>query len=385
MRLRERFIEHMAHFSSSSWAVALSFALVFAGFNPVQQFLAVIFAATSNVAIALNTWAILYVALTFGGLLVPLVLKYVAPRSAFVLSASTYAIFIFSGFILKPWALYLSAAVLGIGAALYWSLATLYVRATTRADHWGKTFSLSSVAADAGGFLGSSIAAIFLARGLSSASLIYMTSVAVLGIVPLLFLPKIVAHPEMPKNPFSALREPSVILLLILPLTTGMYLGLTFSGFLLYAKTSFGLGVLAILAVFPSVLKPFATLFFGWVSDSRDKLSVLWALSALFVLSPILMLLFRFNYVLFGLGMALGLIFCGAVYSVVNSLLQTMVSERHQASAAGLYSFVSSIGVVSAMALSRYADIQSMLWVVLIGAVFDFAAILAVSRSHNQR
>ncbi|MBS3169537.1 MFS transporter [Candidatus Woesearchaeota archaeon] len=340
----------MTKINSSIKLLALSFFIIFFGYNGVQQYVTVFFAEKGMLSVGFYSLIIIYVLLSLCSPLAGAFVSKYGPKKAMVLASLFYALFILS---LLPGSLslvYLGSALLGIAAAFLWNGQNVYLIKASTENSAGKSAGLFMVA------LSSSAAAGILTIWYLQQSLSLATIFLIFSILPFVGFFLLLTLPSVPTehvpNKFQlmkrSLTSPTAFRFSLLWFGLAFVSGLALGFLPIDIKNLFGIHLIGPLSTLFYVMPILFSYLFGKVSDKLGRKPMI-ILS--FVLCGISLIILSLATTLWL--MILGIIILTTYYAATRTITFVLVgdisSPQNLGSLTSQFWAVQNVGTVAAL------------------------------------
>lgn len=350
----------------------VAFVLIFAGYDPAQQYLPAIYHESGIEDRAFVSLALIYLAILVGAFFAPAVCRQIGLRRSLFFSSLFYPLFILAVVAHTPWILYAASLLLGVAASILWTAhGTSFSKAAgVRVGFYtGLFFSLLSLGRAVTTFLTGLAVERFPEWIIFSA----LAVLAGVGCVLLLLLSDIPAERVRAHSPFRVVRHVSMLLLIPSFVSASFLSGLFISSIPIHLSERFGLssvGLISSLFIVLLIGVPFA------LGPLIDRFSarpfMLGGLACLIV--GYLLLRSASTLMLSALGMMLMGIQGGVFFTIGYPLLSRLFKKEVDAALAVRLIFVSA-AIVLASLLSIWF---SFLALSIVGIALAFLAALSL-------
>lgn len=149
-------LENMVKVSRNVRFMSVAFAFLFFGFDGIQQYITVFFDEANIRWVGFTTLIIVYVLFTLANPVAALIVGRIGARRSMMVAVSVYILFCLSLLTAMPWIIFMTAALLGVAAALLWTAQNSYLVRASDPEFYGTNsgfFSTSFSIGAAGGVL----------------------------------------------------------------------------------------------------------------------------------------------------------------------------------------------------------------------------------------
>lgn len=340
----------MAKINSSVKLLALSFFIIFFGYNGVQQYVTIFFSEKGISSVGFYSLIIIYVLLSLSSPLAGAFVSKYGPKKAMVLASVFYGLFILS---LLPGSLslvYLGSALLGIAAAFLWNGQNIYLIKASTEDNTGRGAGLFMVALSASAALGI-LTNWYLQRYLSLDTIFLLFSILpLIGFFLLLALPPVPTQ-HVP-NKFQLLKRslasPTALRFSSLWFGLAFVSGLALGFIPIDIKNLFGIKLVGPLSTLFYVMPILFSYFLGKVSDTLGRKPMIILSFVLCGISLIVLSLATTIWL-----MVIGIVILTTYYAVARTITFALVgdisSSRNLSSLTSQFWAIQNLGTVAAL------------------------------------
>jgi MFS family permease len=342
------------------FVLAIAVAFLFCGLDGGQHFLVPALRLKGAEQLALTSFVVLYLAFFLASFVAPRVLMRLGPKSAIILGAATYPLFLLAATTTSVFLLLLSSAFTGIGAALLWNAISVLVDNYSKSDAIGKESSKVYGSVYVGGLIGAAIGAWLLPRVASSSLFLLYSAISAIGVVAFCFLPPVPVDKKAEAPTVRNLFAHDVVWLLI-PIATIYYvMMLSFSALKIYVQDLYDLQVVGETGLAVRFGATMAALTSGWIADKLNKKSTIGAsflvgafgIMGVILSGPIGLLFFSAT---------VGLFF-GSGYPLLAAFLKERVSKESYQRAMGAFHVYRTFGMTMGFVVPLFLAGEWSLW-----------------------
>ena len=348
--------------------LSLAFALIFFGFNGVQQYVTIYFDQIGSGTIGFVSLILIYLFFTLCSPAAVPVMKKIGERKTMILAALFYGFYIFSLLVPSVTLVIVSSILLGISAALLWTAQGTYLIRTSSEGEYGKNAGLFTTIWACGAALGIfTFGLVAKAFGFEMTLVVYALF-PFIGLFLFLFLSPTQDVPTHEKKATSMLRLCKSRTLVRVSLINILFMfafGLVIGSLPLLLNNHFSLEVIGYVGGIFFVTSFFFSYLIGSLSDRVGRMLLIMIALLCLLGGLALLAIFDNRYVLLG---AIALL--AIVYATIRPLMQALVGVISTADnvdkTVALFSVLQNVGVVGALIVSFYFTGKSIYWVSLV-------------------
>lgn len=320
--------------------LALSFGLLFFGFNAAEQHFTAFYQTIGQSQIAFNSLAILYAAIIFGNFVAPSLVNKIGIKSSFIIGFLTYTLLVFVIVFKQAFLIYFFSFLLGTGAGLSGIANAQFLHIIAPRQKRGEFASAIETLRIFGGFTGIASLSFILKFIPIEQAFIFLGAIMLLGVVllGLLFksveekrnVKKEIAKPQSLKEMASFFRDRRVYLLLPRFVAGGFLLGLVLGSVPTVIEKNYSLGWVGLITSLFHLTIASSVLIAGYFSDIKGKFKFIYASLIITILGSIIFLNFQslialsLTMILLGIGDSLGK---GAFTAVILDTFEEKIKE----------------------------------------------------------
>ncbi len=324
--------------------LSFAFALIFLGFNGIQQYVTTYFSSLNNPHLGFISLLLIYLFFMISSPISLTIRNKIGTKPSLIIAATIYALYIFSLLYPSQTLVLTTSTLLGIAAGLLWTSQGTYLLDASNKEHYGKNAGIFTTIWAAGAGLGILLFGYLSTATSFTTTILIYTAITLTGTLLLTILPKILTNNQTETKEKIKRPTPQILKIGIINILFMIMFGLVIGSLPITLATHFSLAIIGILGSFFFITSVLFSYYSGKISDKigRKKLLII---SLIASLTGLLLLLTNIPYLLIT-----SVILISLTYAIVRTIMQAIPGDfGEKGQNISWFNAFQSLGVVIAL------------------------------------